>query len=55
MLAAVAVRSVDEAVPLAGAGVGRVVLLTPSEETLVTGSRKSVMLTHRYTYSPGKA
>lgn len=42
MLAAVAVRSVDEAVPLAGAGVGCVVLLTPSEETLVTGTGKSV-------------
>lgn len=34
MLAAVAVRPVDEAVPLAGTRVGRIVLLAPSEETL---------------------
>lgn len=35
MLAAVPVGSVNEAVPLTGAGVGCVVLLTPSEESLV--------------------
>lgn len=35
VLAAVAVGSVDEAVPLTGTGVGRVVLLAPSEETLI--------------------
>lgn len=34
MLAAVAVRPVDEAVPLAGTRVGRIVLLAPSEEAL---------------------
>lgn len=34
VLAAVAVRPVDEAVPLAGTRVGRIVLLAPSEETL---------------------
>lgn len=41
VLASVAVCSVDEAVPLAGAGVGRIVLLTPSEETLFTRQQRA--------------
>lgn len=40
MLAAVAVGSVDEAVSLAGAGVGGIILLTPSEETLITSQQE---------------
>lgn len=52
MLTAVAVCSVDEAVPLTGAGVGRIVLLTPSEETLIT--RQQRVCEHRRTGSPGE-
>lgn len=49
MLAAVAICSVDEAVPLAGAGVGGIVLLTPSEETLVTRQQRIPYIRYRGT------
>lgn len=41
VLAAVAVCSVDEAVPLARAGVRCIVLLTASEETLATCQQRA--------------
>ena len=46
VLAAVAVGPVDEAVPLAGAGVRRIVLLTASEETLLHAQP------HTHTHTP---